>query len=230
MIPHNSIQSFCRSDYRLPLVHLFKRPYLTEENKTISNQYGVTLDGTVIYAKEDHPSSSVIGTTSNHPAYGACYRCLVILGDLGTSKTEVNLPTSINLPCSTISKRYWGRRGLGGRGCEILSPSRTSMADQWIGTQSGKLYLPNIISDIFFLINYPVQLAVVATYTNDDLEAAYRYVRAIDTDMPFSTARDNLLVLYQKIQQSFDWGILPPTSLITKFLILQSSPLSQVYV
>ena len=70
------------------------------------------------------------------------------------------------------------------------------------------------------------QLAVVATHNGDDLEAAYRYARAINTPLPFPTARDNLAVLYQKIRQSpIDPTppTLPASALVPKFLLLQAS-------
>ncbi|KAF5747938.1 hypothetical protein HS088_TW05G00669 [Tripterygium wilfordii] len=47
------------------------------------------------------------------------------------------------------------------------------------------------------------QLAMVASYSGDALLAIYRYFRSLAVDNPFSTARDNLIVAFEKNQQSF---------------------------
>ncbi len=39
------------------------------------------------------------------------------------------------------------------------------------------------------------QLAVLATYTDDDFEAIYHYFRSLAVSNPFVTAKDNLVVL-----------------------------------
>ena len=43
------------------------------------------------------------------------------------------------------------------------------------------------------------QLAVLATYVDNDIDAVYHYCRALTTRIPFETARDNLDRLYKKI-------------------------------
>ncbi|KAF5750285.1 protein SMG7-like [Tripterygium wilfordii] len=47
------------------------------------------------------------------------------------------------------------------------------------------------------------QLAIVASYSGDELLAIYRYFRSLAVDNPFSTARDNLIVAFEKNRQSF---------------------------
>ncbi|GAQ92205.1 telomerase activating protein est1 [Klebsormidium nitens] len=42
------------------------------------------------------------------------------------------------------------------------------------------------------------QLAVLATYVDDELLAVYRYYRSLAVEVPFLTARDNLLMLFEK--------------------------------
>eukprot|EP00850_Spirogloea_muscicola_P014054 SM000098S25134 [mRNA] locus=s98:421074:426494:+ [translate_table: standard] len=42
------------------------------------------------------------------------------------------------------------------------------------------------------------QLAVLATYVNDELLAVYRYYRSLAVDTPFLTARENLVLLFEK--------------------------------
>jgi hypothetical protein len=50
----------------------------------LSAQYEVVLDGSVTYARESPISGADSTATSSHPAFLACHRCLVILGDLGS--------------------------------------------------------------------------------------------------------------------------------------------------
>ncbi|XP_052197051.1 nonsense-mediated mRNA decay factor SMG7-like [Diospyros lotus] len=42
------------------------------------------------------------------------------------------------------------------------------------------------------------QLAILATYSGDELVAVYRYFRSLAVDNPFSTAKDNLTVAFEK--------------------------------
>lgn len=47
------------------------------------------------------------------------------------------------------------------------------------------------------------QLAIIASYSGDELVAVYRYFRSLAVDSPFSTARDNLIVAFEKNRQSY---------------------------
>ncbi|CAN6560349.1 unnamed protein product [Malus baccata var. baccata] len=47
------------------------------------------------------------------------------------------------------------------------------------------------------------QLAILASYSGDELVAVYRYFRSLAVDCPFSTARDNLIVAFEKNRQSY---------------------------
>ncbi|KAM1116478.1 hypothetical protein TB2_006872 [Malus domestica] len=47
------------------------------------------------------------------------------------------------------------------------------------------------------------QLAILASYSGDELVALYRYFRSLAVDSPFSTARDNLIVAFEKNRQSY---------------------------
>lgn len=47
------------------------------------------------------------------------------------------------------------------------------------------------------------QLAIVATYSGDDVVAVYRYFRSLAVDNPFSTARENLIVAFEKNRKSY---------------------------
>ncbi|CAI0541360.1 unnamed protein product [Linum tenue] len=46
------------------------------------------------------------------------------------------------------------------------------------------------------------QLAILASYSGDELGAVYRYFRSLAVDNPFMTARDNLIVAFEKNRQS----------------------------
>ncbi|KAL5764557.1 hypothetical protein ACOSP7_016913 [Xanthoceras sorbifolium] len=47
------------------------------------------------------------------------------------------------------------------------------------------------------------QLAILASYSGDELVAVYRYFRSLAVDSPFATARDNLIVAFEKNRQSY---------------------------
>lgn len=46
---------------------------------------------------------------------------------------------------------------------------------------------------------FSFQLAILASYSSDELVAVYRYFRSLAVDSPFSTARDNLIVAFEKV-------------------------------
>ncbi|KAJ8641272.1 hypothetical protein MRB53_017966 [Persea americana] len=47
------------------------------------------------------------------------------------------------------------------------------------------------------------QLAILASYSGDELVAVYRYFQSLAVDSPFSTARDNLIIAFEKNRQSY---------------------------
>ncbi|XP_051140916.1 nonsense-mediated mRNA decay factor SMG7-like [Andrographis paniculata] len=47
------------------------------------------------------------------------------------------------------------------------------------------------------------QLAILAGYSNDELLSIYRYFRSLAVENPFSTARDNLIIAFEKNRQSY---------------------------
>ncbi|XVF69492.1 hypothetical protein PTKIN_Ptkin11bG0086600 [Pterospermum kingtungense] len=47
------------------------------------------------------------------------------------------------------------------------------------------------------------QLAILASYSGDELVAVYRYFRSLAVDNPFSTARDNLIVAFEKNRHNY---------------------------
>jgi hypothetical protein len=48
------------------------------------------------------------------------------------------------------------------------------------------------------------QLAVIATYQNDECEAIYRYFRSLAVSRPFISARENLTLLFEKNRNNFE--------------------------
>ncbi len=55
------------------------------------------------------------------------------------------------------------------------------------------------------------QLAVLATYTDDDFEAIYHYFRSLAVSNPFVTAKDNLVVL---VCFSLRWSLISSLSFV----------------
>ncbi|CAH2072366.1 unnamed protein product [Thlaspi arvense] len=47
------------------------------------------------------------------------------------------------------------------------------------------------------------QLAIIASYSADEFAATYRYFRSLAVESPFPTARDNLIVAFEKNRQSY---------------------------
>ncbi|XP_035544527.1 protein SMG7-like isoform X2 [Juglans regia] len=47
------------------------------------------------------------------------------------------------------------------------------------------------------------QLALLASYSGDELVTIFRYFRSLAVDNPFSTARDNLIIAFEKNRQNF---------------------------
>lgn len=47
------------------------------------------------------------------------------------------------------------------------------------------------------------QLAILAGYSNDELLSVYRYFRSLAVDNPFVTARDNLIIAFEKNRQNY---------------------------
>ncbi|KAL6532875.1 hypothetical protein OROGR_013835 [Orobanche gracilis] len=47
------------------------------------------------------------------------------------------------------------------------------------------------------------QLAILAGYSNDELLTIYRYFRSLAVDNPFVTARDNLIIAFEKNRQNY---------------------------
>lgn len=55
---------------------------------------------------------------------------------------------------------------------------------------------------IFFFFGGILQLAILASYSGDELTVVYRYFRSLAVDTPCTTARDNLIVLFEKVFSS----------------------------
>jgi protein SMG7 len=53
------------------------------------------------------------------------------------------------------------------------------------------------------------QLAIVASYSRDEFVTTYRYFRSLAVEYPFPTARDNLIVAFDKNRQSYEKLFVP---------------------
>ncbi|KAL1821006.1 hypothetical protein ACET3Z_015875 [Daucus carota] len=62
------------------------------------------------------------------------------------------------------------------------------------------------------------QLAILASYSGDELVAVYRYFRSLAVDNPFSTARENLIIAFEKNRQIYSQllGDVKPSSVKTR--------------
>lgn len=49
------------------------------------------------------------------------------------------------------------------------------------------------------MLSNGMQLAILASYSGDELVAVYRYFRSLAVDTPFSTARENLIIAFEKV-------------------------------
>lgn len=48
-------------------------------------------------------------------------------------------------------------------------------------------------------VPFLLQLAILASYSGNEVVAVYRYFRSLAADTPFTTARDNLIILFEKV-------------------------------
>lgn len=60
------------------------------------------------------------------------------------------------------------------------------------------------------------QLAILASYSNDELVAIYRYFRSLAVESPFATARDNLIIAFEKNRQCYTQMLGDPKASSTK--------------
>ena len=66
------------------------------------------------------------------------------------------------------------------------------------------------------------QLAVIATYRDEDMDAVYYYFRSIAVRMPFMTAEENLNLIFQKTKRNVDRDTNKVVDIRKKFLRLHS--------
>ena len=55
-----------------------------------------------------------------------------------------------------------------------------------------------LISDILYFLFF-LELAIVAAYHGDEFSATYRYFRSLAVESPFVTARDNLIIAFERV-------------------------------
>jgi protein SMG7 len=153
------------------------------------SKYNLVLDGTVDYnldsANNGEKGTSHIflfivdDTTGSglHKSYLSCHRCLIFLGDLGM----------YHLLFAVTSKARYHRDLYG-------HPSQKD----WTKAANYYQQALHLIPDNG---NPHNQLAVLATYADDEFNAVYHYFMSLAVTAPFLTAKDNLAVLFEKNRQ-----------------------------
>ena len=114
-----------------------------------------------------------------HAAYGIVYRMLVNLGDLARYRAQLD----------HVDARSYDEAAAFYQHAVSLDPSQGAAFNQVrISTHP--------MSHVTCL-----QLAVLATYVDDVLGAAYHYTRSVAAAQPFTTAAANLTTLLGRVQR-----------------------------
>lgn len=159
----------------------------------IRAKYGLPLG----YFSEDSENRIVMekdGKKSAEVKKGliSCHRCLIYLGDLARYKGLYGEGDSKAREHAAASSYYLQAAS--------LWPSSGNPHHQVFA-----FVFPFFLSTFHFLILQCMncllffQLAILASYSGDELVAVYRYFRSLATESPFSTARDNLIVAFEKV-------------------------------
>lgn len=126
----------------------------------------------------------------------SCHRCLIYLGDLARYKGMYGEGDSINREFTAASSYYLQAAS--------LWPSSGNPHHQVFGIASSIVFfivalcLVHSYHNLFWCI-CSYQLALLASYSGDELVAIYRYFRSLAVDSPFTTARENLIVAFEKV-------------------------------
>lgn len=121
----------------------------------------------------------------------SCHRCLIYLGDLGRYKGLYGDSDSKGHEFTAASSYYFQAAS--------LLPSSGNPHHQVV------YYVFFCLIKYVFLLAFQVtdlkyfQLAILASYSGDELVAVYRYFRSLAVDSPFLTARENLVVAFEKV-------------------------------
>lgn len=129
----------------------------------------------------------------------SCHRCLIYLGDLARYKGLYGEGDSKTRDYAAASSYYLQAAS--------LWPSSGNPHHQVLLSNSALRDLiythfplhPFLLGLVYFTIFFFFQLAILASYSGDELVAVYRYFRSLAVDSPFSTARDNLIVAFEKV-------------------------------
>jgi protein SMG7 len=170
----------------------------------IRAKYGLPLGG---YFSEDTENQIVTekdGKKSAEMKKGliSCHRCLIYLGDLARYKGLYGEGDSKRREFAAASSYYLEAASLWPSSGNphhqvflfIFMLSKSVLCIWWI------------LSSIMILIcqcdkfsRLLSQLAILASYSGDELVAVYRYFRSLAVNSPFPTARDNLIVAFEKV-------------------------------
>ncbi|KAG8367832.1 hypothetical protein BUALT_Bualt16G0113600 [Buddleja alternifolia] len=146
----------------------------------IRSKYGLPLgyfsddqDNQIPMAKDGNKSSEV------KKGLISCHRCLIYLGDLA---------------------RYKGLYGEGdSKARDFTAASSYYLQASSLWPSSGNPH--HQASTFKFSLWF--SLAILAGYSNNELVSIYRYFRSLAVDNPFVTARDNLIIAFEKNRQNY---------------------------
>ena len=137
---------------------------------------------------------SAVELHTMHLALLTCHRSLIFLGDL-ERYSQLILGPSPDQPSSSSSSSAAGDKQQGGGGGVGGVDAKEGRDARW---SKAERYYRWALTIMACNGNPHNQLAVVATYKQNNLLAVHRYFRSIAVAQPFSTAMQNLKLLFDK--------------------------------
>ncbi|MBA0784255.1 hypothetical protein Gotri_001847 [Gossypium trilobum] len=125
----------------------------------------------------------------------SCHRCLIYLGDLARYKGLYGDGDSKSREYAAASSYYL-------QAASIWSSSGNPHHQRAFCTCL-EVFMFIYILILNVAIDHLIQLAILASYSGDELGAVYRYFRSLAVDNPFSTAKDNLIVAFEKNRHNY---------------------------
>ncbi|KAF9117172.1 hypothetical protein BGX27_000021 [Mortierella sp. AM989] len=129
------------------------------------------------------------GATYSTEALANCIqKCFIYLGDLARYRTNIRLETQVTLPTAQSSAD----------GSKL--PQVRPAASDW---QAAHRFYTRAIQTFPDSGKPYGQLAILASYANDDLDALYWYTLSLGAKCPFVVVRDNLKVFFSRYQNRY---------------------------